>query len=454
MNIRDSIYVVGLVLIIGAAALVWKMTASATDSFPRYSEDHPSFRVDPSWPKPLPATISSDGVAHRWVTGEIAGTCVDAQDNVVTFNRGWEVGVKVNGVRQGAMSGAIIRQDAYLSSIPSPPVVVYDRDGNVVSSWGNPALIQTGENAGGAAYLPHGAHGCFVDYQGNIWVAGNLDGVVQKYPAGGGGGVWTLQIGQKGACDGPPDNSKIGDDRVYPTCGEAHDFNSSKTLLNQPADVAVDPLPDPATGERGDVYIADGYGNHRIVVFDAKGNYVRQFGTKCATVGPTCGPGEFGANGGGHPHCVVLGNDGLVYTCDRPNSRIQVFDKLGKFVRSIPIGAPPGATPEMQKAIPLAELRACDIDFWPNVDYLAGTSTTSQRYIVDVDIGNDNSWIIERASGIIVGALGRCGLAPCPGHNTGEFAFGHTVTTDSQGAVYVAETIAGRRIQKFVPTVD
>ena len=82
------------------------------------------------------------------------------------------------------------------------------------------------------------------------------------------------------------------------------------------------------------------------------------------------------------------------------------------------------------------------------------TSTTSQRYIVDVDIGNDNSWIIERASGIIVGALGRCGLAPCPGHNTGEFAFGHTVTTDSQGAVYVAETIAGRRIQKFVPTVD
>jgi len=92
VNIRDSIYVVGLVLIIGAAALVWKMTASATDS-PRYSEDHPRFRVDPSWPKPLPTTISSDGVAHRWVTGEIAGTCVDAQDNVVTFNRGWEVGV-------------------------------------------------------------------------------------------------------------------------------------------------------------------------------------------------------------------------------------------------------------------------------------------------------------------------------------------------------------------------
>src|SRR5438477_6205261 len=92
---------------------------------------------------------------------------------------------------------------------------------------------------------------------------------------------------------------------------------SSQTLLHRPADIAVDPNTDPVTGERGSVYIADGYGNYRIVVFDGKGKYLRQWGSAGG------GPGQFVAKGGGHPHCVVLGNDGLVYTCDRGQNRIQ-----------------------------------------------------------------------------------------------------------------------------------
>jgi hypothetical protein len=429
-------------------------------------QNGPSFAVDPSWPKPLPAPIGSDGVAHTWVTGEIAGSCVDKSDNVYTFNRGWEVGVTIDNVLQGNESGAIVGQDASASAIPSPPVVVYDSDGKTIAGWGNPGLIQTGGDYGFADYMPHGAHGCFVDYQGNIWVGGNGDGIVQEYnphtaAAAGANAQFVMQIGTKGSCDGTQTNPN----NPFTSCGETNSFNTSHTLLNEPADIAVDPLPDAYTGKTGDIYIADGYGNHRIVVFDRDGNYLRQWGQACDHDGDDCPAGTFGATGGGHPHCVVLGNDGYIYVCDRPNNRIQVFARncgapsttstpqpLCAPVKIIKINQFPTAAAADKKAILLAGTRACDMDFWPNIDYLASKSPTSQRDIVDVDLGNDNTWLIDKASGLVFGALGACGLAPCPGHNAGHFAFGHTTTVDSKGNIYVAETITGRRIQKFVPS--
>ena len=119
--------------------------------------------------------------------------------------------------------------------------------------------------------------------------------------------------------------------------------------------------------------------------------------------------------------------------------------------RIINIDQFPTATAAKRKAILLAGTRGDDMDFWPNIDYLASKSPTSQKDIVDVDLGNDNTWLINKASGLVFGALGSCGIAPCPGHNAGHFAFGHTTTVDSKGNIYVAETITGRRIQKFVP---
>jgi DNA-binding beta-propeller fold protein YncE len=160
---------------------------------------------------------------------------------------------------------------------------------------------------------------------------------------------------------------------------------------------------------------------------------------------------------------VVLGNDGLVYVCDRPNNRIQVFKKKcaqPSVNGSQPMCAPeriiyikqfPGASDPNRDAILAAGTRACDMDFWPNQDTLASKSPTSQQYIVNVDLGNDNTWVLDKASGIVVGALGSCGQAPCPGHNAGEFAFGHTTTVSPDGkSIYVASTITGRNIQKFV----
>ena len=443
----------------------------------------PTFQVDPTWPKPLPATVypaaapytPNDKLSHMWVSGEIAGSCVDQNGHVYTFNRGWEVGIVPPGsptgtTAQGSESGAIDGEDATASAIPSPPVVAYDQSGNVVDYFGDPTLIANPmPNFGAAEYLPQGAHGCFVDYRGNIWVGGNGDGIVQKYSLSEKGtspngypGAYKLQIGTKGMCDGTAASTPAA---VFPTCNETNDNNTSHTLLNEPADIAVDPDPDPVTNQPGDIYIADGYGNHRVVVFDANGNYLRQWGTSCGMNSINCPGGTFGATGGGHPHCVVLGNDGMIYVCDRPNSRIQVFAKnCGSAstssnpqptctpVRIIPINNFPSASAANQASILAAGTRACDMDFWPNVDYLASKSPTDQHLVVDVDLGNDNTWILDKASGITIGALGRCGMGPCPGHQIGEFGFGHTTTVDPSGNIYVAETITGRRIQRFVQT--
>ena len=353
----------------------------------------PTFRVDPFWPKSLPAGKDSSGVPHQWVTGEVGATCVDSHDHIITANRGFQ--------KNGLMS-----QDGTTSS-PAPPVVMFDPEGKVVSTWGEPTLASNGANA----VMPHGIHGCFPDYADNIWIAGNHDGVVQKYTHD---GKLLLQIGTKGLCDGPATSTD-----VYPTCGEPGN-NSSRTLLNSPADIAVDPNPDPVTGEVGSVYIADGYGNHRVVVFDSKGRYLRQFGSAGS------GPGQFVARGGGHPHCVVLGSDGLVYACDRGQNRIQVFDKLGNFRKSI------GVDPPTQLQ---ATNRATDLTF---------SRDKAQAFMYVTDLGSNSVWILDRVLGKVVGSIGHAG------HNAGEFTFLHTLATDSRGNLYVSETIYGRRSQKFL----
>ena len=360
----------------------------------------PEYRVDPFWPKPLPTTTDADGLARQWVTGMVGASCIDSRDHVITVNRGF-------------LPGGLLPQEGS-QSVPSPPVILYDTDGNVAASWGDPTLTP----AGAAAVLPHGIHGCATDEMDNIWIAGNSDGVVQKWTRD--GSEMLLQIGTKGLCDGPP---TLNPNSPHPTCGEPGN-NSSRTLLNAPADVAVDPNPDPVTGETGSVYIADGYGNHRIVVFDREGNYLRQWGSAGS------GDGQFVEGGGGHPHCVVLGNDGLVYACDRGQNRIQVFDREGNLQRIIRID--PAEYGE-------ATLRATDIEL---------SRDPGQRFMFVVDLGSNRIWILERESGDIVGSIGGSG------HMAGEFTFPHTVVTDSHGNLYVAETIGGRRNQKFTLVSD
>ncbi len=342
----------------------------------------PQYRVDPFWPKPLPVDATqispTTGMPKPWVTGEVAGTCIDSNDHVFTVNRG----------------NLVAPED--VEAVASPPVIEFDREGDVVNAWGDRAV------------MPSGLHGCFVDHQDNVWIAGNGDGIVQKWSHD--GSTLLLQIGTKGVCDRPSTGNTCGNSAGDPAANQSH------TLLNQPADVAVDPT-------NGDVYIADGYGNHRVVVFDKNGTWLRQWGSSGT------GPGQFQPADGGHPHCVVLSQEGLVYACDRGSDRIQVFDKTGNLQRIIPVKPGTGVG-----GLGTAG-SAWDVDFSP--DHF-------QTFMFDTDGGNEILWIFDRAAATILSGFGR------PGHQAGEFTFLHTVAVDSKGNLFTGETINGRRIQKWV----
>ncbi|PYR48679.1 MAG: hypothetical protein DMF89_15025 [Acidobacteria bacterium] len=383
-------------LVLGVAVGLRHSVPTFAQSGGRSASKAPTFKVDPFWPKPLPMVKDAEGQSHLWVTGEVGASCIDSHDHIITVNRGF-------------LKDGLLRQEG-TQSIPAPPVIVYDTDGNIVTTWGDATITDKGVTA----TLPNGIHGCFADAQDNIWIAGNADGIVQKWSHD--GKQMLLQIGTKGSCDGPP---TLRPQAPYPTCGEPGS-NGSRVLLNNPADVAVDPNPDPVTGQRGSVYVADGYGNHRVVVFDSTGKYLRQWGSSGT------GPGQFVATGGGHPHCVVLGNDGLVYACDRGQNRIHVFDKTGALKRTIQIDPP-----DHMKATS----RADDLTF---------STDPAQTFMFVVDLGSDRVWILDRVAGTIVGSVGRAG------HMAGEFTFPHTAAVDSRGNLYVAETVGGRRNQKFL----
>jgi hypothetical protein len=393
-------FLAGSVLLAAAASLALWSSQTLADS-PGKHNKVPKYEVDSTWPKPFPT--SPDPVTGRprvWIPGEVAGTCVDSRDNVFIVTRG----------------NLIAPED--VKGVAAPPVMQFDPEGNTVAGWGDRNV------------LPNGIHGCFVDYQDNLWIAGNGDGIVQKYTHD---GKLLLQIGTRGVCDNPPANT-CGNSGANPAA------NQSKTLLNQPADVWVDPDPDPATGRRGSVYIADGYGNHRVVVFDAQGQWLRQWGGVAGTVMNvmTDYPDKFGAGDGGHPHCVAGSEDGLLYVCDRQNDRIQVFTKTGGLQRVIPVVPGTGATPYPNGAPPLGTAgSAWDVDF-PNKD-------SARAFLFEADGGNEQMLIMDRWLGTILSKFGQ------PGRQGGQFTFLHTVAKDSKGNLYTGETINGRRIQKFKP---
>jgi hypothetical protein len=367
------VYLATVVAALAVGLGLWKPLKAKADN----DNKAPAYKVDPFWPKPLP---------DRWVTGEVAGTCLDSNDHLFTVNRG----------ATGGPPGNLTAKEALVGK-PSPPVIEFDRAGNVVNAWGNLAV------------LPNGLHGCFVDYQNNVWIAGNGDGIIQKYSHS---GVLLMQIGVRGVCDGP--------------CGEAKSTNSSKTLLNEPANMTVDP-------SNGDIYIADGYGNHRVVVFNKNGVWLRQWGSAGTA------PGQFSPTGGGHPHCVVLDKAGRLYACDRANDRVQVFSKMGGApLQVIPIKPGTGAVPGGIGS-------AWDLDFSTDKD---------QTFLFDVDGGNEVLWEMDRRAALggdpnaILVGFGR------PGHMAGDFTFLHSVAVDSRNNMFLGETVGGRRVQKFVRLGD
>lgn len=400
----------GVFLALLASLGSWRPTAQTQTG------DGPQYRFDPSWPKPLPSAKGADGVMRPQISGGVGTHCIDERDHIFQFNRRY-VEIGLAGLRPDDP-----RRDPRPGTIPAAPVVEFDFEGNLINAWGDPSLTPQGMSA----VLPHNTHGCYVDYEGNVWVGGNADGVVQKWSHD--GKKMLLQIGTKGVCDGP---STLAPQSPFPTCGPPG-TNSSRTLLNQPTKVAVDPNPDPVTGQRGSVYVSDGYGNHRVVVFDRQGQYLRQWGSAGTA------PGQFYPTGGGHPHCVVLGNDSLLYVCDRSGNRVQVFDRTGNLKRAMYVIPPSTSVTGGAKS----ERAVSDVAFSPDREQ-------RYMYVLYYGCGCDSPeggrvYIVSRETGAIVGSFGE------PGPGPGQFLSAHSITVDSKGNVYVGESPMGQRTQRFL----
>jgi DNA-binding beta-propeller fold protein YncE len=197
--------------------------------------------------------------------------------------------------------------------------------------------------------------------------------------------------------------------------------SASRTQLGRPANMEVDVA-------ANELYIADGYGNKRILVLDAAtGAYKRHWGAyggtpsddKMPAYSPSAPPSKQFANA---VHCVRLSKDGLVYVCDRGNNRIQVFQKNGTFVTEF-IGVQMTATD------------SADLVF---------SHDSAQRHILLADGQSSYIHILSRSDGKPLGSFAR------HGRQAGEFRSLHNLATDSKGNLYTGEAGFGRRLQKFV----
>ena len=286
----------------------------------------------------------------------------------------------------------------------APAVLEFDGSGRYLGGWGGPS---------DAYEWPAVAHGISVDYKNNVWIGGRspdppTDDMLLKFTAA---GELLLQIGRRGASGG----------------------NADTMNLRQPADQFVHE----GTNE---LLVADGYGNRRIIVFDAdSGEYKRMWGgfgnrpvddragqaesEPLDATGP--GPNQFT-----NPplevtavHCVTVANDGLVYVCDRDNRRIQVFDLDGTYRTQMFLNR-------------AAESRR-------SASRVAFSPDPAQRFMYVADF-NSRVVIVERETLEILGAFGSEGSGP------GQFQGIHHLATDSEGNLYVAESAPGSRVQKFV----
>ena len=332
------------------------------------SRSLPQFEVDTSWPK----------VPAQWRLGDPSSVAIDAKDNVWVLHR-----PRTLKPEQAALA--------------APPVIVFDGAGNYLKAWG-------GTNASNSAYdWPEREHGIHIDYKGFVWLGGNncatggipglkpvSDDALLKFTQE---GQFVLQIGRSNQSKGDADTANV----------------------HRAADAFVHPA-------SNEVFVADGYGNHRVIVFDADtGAFKRMwgaFGSKpdgidhCAVDSP-----KTFAEGDGPPdyniaHALRVAHDGTVYVADRENRRVQMFSAAGKFVK---------------QSRRTASGYARDLAF----------SADPEQQFLYVGAGKGIA-ILDRKS------LDFLGMIDVPG----QIGAGHHITTDSKGNLYIAQTASG--LQKLV----
>lgn len=330
------------------------LTARLT-GVPQSSAGVPSYRADPSWPR----------IPNDWIFGEVSSIAVDVQDHVWILHRPATV------------------PDAQRAKA-APAVLEFDSAGKFLQSWGGPA---SGHE------WPEREHGIYVDPKNNVWIGGN-NGYGTPLPPGDSddmllkftnSGKFLLQIGHRNASKG----------------------NADTQNLHQPAD---------AFFFGNEIFVADGYGNHRVIVLDAEtGAFKRMWGAFGNTPNETAGPQQFAL-----VHAIKVSKDGFVYVADRANQRIQVFRVDGKFVRETLIGSSGQTTAG-----------------------LALSPDNAQRFLYVANLADSQIVILDRNTLQVVGKFG------APGSRPGEFQTLHHLAVDSKGNIYTAEIGRGRRAQKL-----
>jgi hypothetical protein len=339
-------------------------------------------------------------IPNGWVLGQVASAAADDQNNIWVLHR-------PRTVRPDQQTG--------------PPVVEFDSAGNYLQGWGGP----------GTGYdWPQSEHGIYVDYKGFVWIGGqgNDDQILKFTKAG----KFVMQLGH----------------------GGQKKTNQDTKNFWKPADVFVYP-------KTNELFVADGYGNKRIIVFDADtGAFKRMWGAfgnvpaddppeaarssagapapagrggerssrvPAKELGPTDrGPAQFST-----VHGVKVSNDGLVYVSDRGGKRVQVFTVEGKFVTQAFVD------------------RWCEAvgQGCGNGQTVASTAFSpdpAQRFLYVASRSPARIWVYERKTLQPLYSFGKPGVAP------GEFYVLHHMTSDSNGNLYASEVEDGHRIQKFV----
>jgi DNA-binding beta-propeller fold protein YncE len=294
-------------------------------------------------------------------------------------------------------------------------VLEFDAAGNLVRSWGGP---------GNGYDWPDSNHGITVDYKGNVWIGGNGSG-----PESGRGAINGAdeEAGGRGGFQSFNDNMVLKftqDGKFLMQLGKPHQSKGSNDVenLRKPAKIFVDQ-------RTNEVYIADGYANHRVIVFDAEtGKYKRHWGA----YGHVPDDKDYGRYKPSDPppqqfrnpvHCAELTHDNLLYVCDRVNDRIQVFKPDGTFVKEMIV----------------AKRTLGDGSVWD----IAFSKDPQQKYIYLSDGANEKVYIMLRDTLEILTSFGDGGRQP------GQFYAVHSIATDSKGNVYTTETYRGQRLQRF-----
>ena len=410
MQIRAGLAIAASVLVAGS--LFFKDAPLSADR--QRGASGPTYQVDPLWPKPLP---------NHWILGSVTGIAVDSQDHIWLVHHG---AASMNATTEIGLNGNPPTSE-YCCAI-APSVLEFDAAGTLLGHWGGP----------GTGYdWPVTPGGIAVDSKGNVWItAAGWPEVAAR-----GGGAGRRAGGAPGAAAGSPAPTPAAPPPPRPfdaqilkfsragqfilqigkplTAGEG---NASKTAFNRPAGVAIDEA-------ANELYVADGYGNRRIVVLDATtGQYKRHWGAYGAPPDDTAPPAYTSAATPAKQFRTVtnvaLSRDGFVYVCDRQSNRIQVFRKDGTFVRE---GFVSKET--------LGNGAAWSVAF---------SSDAAQRYMFVADGSNHRVTILTRDTLLPAGTIGVGGRLPGGFYGVG------SVAVDSRGNLYTGETFQGKRIQKFV----